>query len=288
MLSVMNFVKNNFKYLFLLVLFGAAVLVWYAVFQESRSGLMVAFLDVGQGDAIFIQAENGNQILIDGGPDKSVFRELSKVMPFYDRSLDMIIFTHPDSDHIGGIPEILERYKVDLIMGPDVDSQSPIYREIKDIEKEKNIKDAIVEKGMKISLDDGAYIDIIFPLRSVANLDDNDMSVVAKLVYSKTSFLFTGDSPQKIENYLVSLSPEAINTDILKVGHHGSRTSSSESFIGYASPEYAVISSGKGNRYGHPHKEVLNILDKFEVKILRTDLLGSIIMKSDGENVRLE
>ncbi len=281
----MNFIKKNFRYLFLLTLFGAAFLAWYAVFYESRSGLTVAFLDVGQGDATFIQAENGNQILIDAGPNRSVLRELSKVMPFYDRSIDALILTHPDSDHIAGAVEILEKFEVGLIVAPDIASQSPVYKELERIREEKGIKKIVAGRGMKISLDGNAYFNILFPIHGIANLDDNDMSVMAKLIYGKNSFLFTGDSPRKIENYLVSADKEDLNVDVLKVGHHGSKTSSSESFIGYSSPEYAVISSGKDNRYGHPHKEVLDILNKFGVKILRTDESGTIKIKSDGENI---
>lgn len=124
-------IKNNFKYLFLLALFGAAVLVWYAVFSESRSGLMVAFLDVGQGDAIFIQAENGNQILLDGGPNKAVLRQLSKVMPFYDRSIDMIINSHPHADHLAGLVEVLKRYDINSAVESGTVVNTPEYQEWK-------------------------------------------------------------------------------------------------------------------------------------------------------------
>lgn len=281
----MPWIRNNFKFLFLFALLAGAGFVWYAVFWESRNGLTVAFLDAGQGDAIFIQAENGNQILIDAGPNKSVLRELGKVMPFYDRSIDMLILTHPDLDHIGGGPEILKRFNVGLIMAPDVSSQSPAYAELEKIRKEKNIREIAATRGVKIIIDENSFMDILFPLREVANLDDNDMSVVAKLVYGKNSYLFTGDSPKKIENYLVYLAPKDLDVDVLKIGHHGSQTSSSEIFVGYTSPQYAVISSGKDNRYGHPHKEVLDILTRLGIKILRTDEMGTIKIKSDGENV---
>ena len=118
-------------------------------------------------------------------------------------------------------------------------------------------------------------------------MDTNDASIVAKLVYGNTSFLFTGDSPKKIEEYLVFIDKENLDVDVLKAGHHGSKTSSSESFIGYTSPEYAIISAGENNRYGHPHKEVLDILEKFGAQILRTDELETIIIESDGENIEI-
>lgn len=283
----MQSAKKNLKFYFIGSLFLATFFVWYAVLAESGDGLKIAFLDVGQGDAIFMQAPNGNQILIDAGPSKQVLRELAKVMPFYDRSIDMIIETHPDSDHIGGVPEILERFKIDYVMESGVDSESAVYGAVEKIIDEKNIKKIQARRGMKINFGEGAYLLILFPDRDVNGFDSNDASIVAKLIYVDTSFLFTGDSPQKIENYLTFLEKENLDIDVLKVGHHGSKTSSSESFIGYTSPEYAVISVGKYNRYGHPNQEVLDLLDKFGIKVLRTDELGTIKMKSDGENIEI-
>jgi len=280
----MQRIKQQFKWYFLGILFIVTLFVWYAVFSESRDGLTVAFLDVGQGDSMFIETSTGQQILIDGGPNKSVLRELSKIMPFYDRSIDIVIATHPDADHIGGLPEVLKRYKVGIVMEPGVQSDSDVYKELERTIDEKGIKEILARRGMRINLSNGGYMDILFPDRDASGLDTNDASIVAKLVYGNTSFLFTGDSPQKIENYLISLSPESINTDVLKVAHHGSKTSTSESFVGYTSPEYAVISAGKDNRYGHPHKEVLDILKQFEISILRTDESDTIKIKSDGEN----
>ena len=281
----MPWIKNNFKYLFVLALFGGAVLVWYAVFAESRSGLMVAFLDVGQGDAILIETSTGRQILIDGGPNKKVLQELSKIMPFYDRSIDVVIVTHPDGDHIGGLPEVLKRYNVDLVIESGVESDTAVSKAFENLIEEKNIKKVLARRGMRLVLGNNAYMLVLFPIGDVAGWDTNDASIVAKLVYGKTSYLFTGDSPQKIENYLVFVEKENLDVDVLKAGHHGSKTSSSESFVGYASPEYAIISAGKNNRYGHPHKEVLDILGKFGAKILRTDESGTIKIKSDGENI---
>ncbi len=278
----MRKLKNNFKYFFVIFLFAAAVLVWYAVFWESRSGLAVAFLDVGQGDAIFIQTENGNQVLVDGGQNKKVLSELGKVMPFYDRSIDMVIETHPDEDHIGGLTEVLKRYEVGLVMESGVDSKSAVYEEIKNVTAEKEIKNILARRGMKINLDEGVYLLILFPDRDVSKLDSNYGSVVAKLVYGKNSFLLTGDSPKAVESYLVFLDAKNLKSDVLKVGHHGSDTSTSEIFSGYVSPEYAVISVGKENKYGHPRKEILERLKQFGAAVFRTDESGAVKMKSDG------
>jgi competence protein ComEC len=278
-------IKNNFKWYFVGTLFLATFFVWYAVYAEGGQELEVDFLDVGQGDAALITAPNGSQILIDAGPNKAVLRELSKVMPFYDKTIDMVIESHPDSDHIGGLPEILNRYEVGIVMESGVNADSAIYVETEKLIGEKNIKKVLARRGTRINLGDGGYLDILFPDRDVAGMDTNDASVIAKLVYGSKSFLFAGDSPAKMEKYLVSSEKGELDADVLKVGHHGSKTSSSEEFLGYVSPEYAVISVGAENKYGHPHQEALDRLQKFGINILRTDELGTIKMQTDGENI---
>ena len=278
---------KNFKYYFVGALFLMTVFVWYAVFAETRGGLTIAFLDVGQGDAIFIESPNGNQILLDGGPNKKVLRELTEIMPFYDRSIDMIISSHPDKDHIAGLVEVARRYNVSAAMESGVNSNSAVYRELNKIIDEKEIQKIFARRGMRINMGDGVYIDILFPDRDVSGLETNAASIVAKLIYGKTSFMLTGDSPKAMEQYLVSLGGKALKSDVLKTGHHGSKTSTSESFLGYVSPKYAVISSGAGNRYGHPHQETIDLLNRFKIPILRADELGTIKMKSNGENMMI-
>lgn len=277
--------QKKFKYYFIGLLVLATFFVWYAVFAETRNELNVAFLDVGQGDAIFIQAPNGNQVLIDGGSNDAVLRELSKVMPFYDRSIDMIIETHPDSDHINGLVEVMRRYDIGLIMESGVESDNSAYQEIKKIIQEKDIKDVFARRGMKINLGEGVYLNILFPDRDVARLETNTASIVAKLVYGNNCFLLSGDSPKAIEQYLVSIDKENLKCDVLKISHHGSDTSTSEQFLGYVNPKYAIISVGKDNKYNHPNQSVLDLLNQFGVSILRTDESGIIKIKSDGENL---
>jgi competence protein ComEC len=283
----MQGLTKNIKYYFLGLMLAATFFVWYAVFAESRQGLEIDFLDVGQGDAIFIQAPNGNQVLVDGGPNNAALRELSKVMPFYDRSIDMVIESHPDSDHINGLVGVLRRYKTDLLMESGVESENVAYQELKNLIREKNIQYVFTRRGMRVNLDNGLYLDILFPDRDVSGWDTNNASIVAKLVYANNSFLLTGDSPDKIEKFLVSLDGNRLGSNVLKVSHHGSRTSTSEMFLGYVQPDYAVISVGKDNKYGHPHQETLDRLSQFQIPILRTDEKGTIKIKSDGENISI-
>lgn len=279
---------KNVKYYFLGILFLITFFVWYAVYIESHDQLLVAFLDVGQGDAIFIQTPGNNQILLDGGPNKKALSELTKVMPFYDRTIDMVIESHPDSDHIAGLVEVLRRYRVDSVIESGVGSDNKVYEILKNTIEERGIKKILARRGTRINFGDGVYLDILFPDRDVSGLETNTASIIVKFVYGDRSFIFTGDSPQSIEKYLISVDGENLKSDVLKLGHHGSKTSTSESFLGYVDPEYAVISVGVDNKYGHPNDEIIDLLKKIEVKILRTDELGTIKIKSDGKNLQIE
>ena len=282
----MQSLKINIRWYLLAILLFANFFIWNAIFIETRNGILtVVFLDAGQGDAIFIEAPNGNQVLIDGGPNKSVLRQLSKVMPFYDRSIDIVIATHPDKDHIGGLPDVLQRYTVDFILESGAKNDTGISRAFESAILQNKIKRIFAKREMAITLGDDVFLNILFPDRNVSEVESNTASIVAQLVYKNTEFMFTGDSPKTIEEYLVFLDGEKLRSDVLKVGHHGSKTSSSESFVGYVSPEYAIISAGADNSYGHPHKEVVEILNQFGSAILNTKDNGAIVFKSDGENI---
>ena len=281
-------IVKNLKYYFLGALFLGAFFVWYAVLTETRSGLKVTFLDVGQGDAVFIEAPNGNQILIDGGPNKAVLRELAKQTPFYDRSIDGIILTHPHLDHYGGFVDVLDNYKINFEMDSSNDNPESkgfdLY--IKKLEEEK-AKRIFAKRGMRVNLDKGIYLDVLLPVINKEGLSAHDEMVTTRLVYGNNSFLLTGDMEDNLENFLLSLG-DNLKSDVLKVGHHGSLTSTSESFLGWVKPSLAIISVGKNNKYGHPKKEILDRLVKFEIPTLRTDEKGTIVIKSDGEKISAE
>ncbi len=271
------------------MLFVATVFIWYAVAAEDRGGLLtVAFLNVGQGDGIFIESPTGNQVMIDGGSPGSALRPLGKVMPFYDRTIDMLIVSNPDKDHFGGFLDILRAYKVGAVMEPGTVGASAEYGAFEKLVEAEGAKKLIARRGQKIDLGGGAVLEIFFPDRDISGLNPNEGSIIAKLTYGATSFLLTGDTTEAVENYLALLDGEQLDVDVLKVGHHGSKTSTSEALLGFASPAIAVISAGKENRYGHPNAEVLERLEQFEVQTLGTYERGTIVMESDGETIRVK
>lgn len=248
--------------------------------------LAVTLLDVGQGDAIFIETPSGGQFIVDGGPGSALMSELSHVMPFYDRSIDGIMVTNPDTDHYSGFIKVLDRYEVGMMIESGTRSDTPMYKVLKNSVSSKGVRVVTANRGMKIMLDTvhGVYLDILFPDRDVSRLSSNDGSIVAKLVYKDASMMLQGDSPQKIEKYLLDLDSSDLDADVLKLGHHGSKTSTLSEYVKAVSPEYAMASLGRDNRYGHPHQEVLDTLVSLGVPLFRTDTDGRITFISDGRS----
>ncbi|OHA26696.1 MAG: hypothetical protein A3C06_00060 [Candidatus Taylorbacteria bacterium RIFCSPHIGHO2_02_FULL_46_13] len=281
--------KTKVGWILLAGLALGVALLWYVLLHEDRQGLLrVTALDIGQGDAIFIEAPNGYQILLDAGPGPVVLRRLGEFMPFYDRSIDLLIVSNPDKDHIAGFIDVLNRYKVSREIEPGTLNASAVYATLQDSLKRKNVPQVLARTGDRVVLDEkhGVVLDILFPDRDVPTLATNDGSIIAKLSYGGTCFMLMGDSTQGVEEYLVHLFGPALHCQVLKVGHHGSRSATSAVFVKDMAPEYAVISDGKNNTYGHPHQETLDTLNNFGVKVLRTDLLGSVTFVSDGKTVR--
>lgn len=257
--------------------------IWNTPASISASGtLSVSFLDVGQGDSIFIESPNGTQVLVDGGIGRVVLGPLGKVMPFYDRDINLVIGTHPDTDHIGGLVEVLRTYVVDIYMAPDVDHDTPAQSEIDRLIEVENITLISASSGQAIDLGGGAFLYILFPHPQFSSAETNDYSIVAKLVYGNTSILLTGDSTIFVESQLVDIFGGELDSDILKVGHHGSKTSTSEKFIDVVTPSYAIISAGCDNRYGHPDESVVERLQEKSIEILDTCEDGTIKFESDG------
>ena len=249
---------------------------------ERVSTGSIAMLDIGQGDSFLITAPSGAQLLIDGGKDSKVLTELAKVMPSGDHSIDVVIATHPDADHIGGLPLVVDRYTIGLFLTSQVAGTTDTYRDLMRRLLDHNVPSYFARAGMDVRLDDTTHFRILFPDRDVTNWETNTASVVGRLDIGSRSALFTGDSPISIEQYLVKTRPSDIDVDILKLGHHGSKTSSSELFLQKTSPLLALISAGVNNSYGHPHQEVLDVLKKLRIPSVSTQDAGTYILATDG------
>ena len=281
--------KKWWKELLITILVASNIVVWVTLYQKRSSDILtVYFIDVGQGDAILVDSPQHGRVLIDGGRNRSILSELGRILPFGDTRLDIVIGTHPDFDHIGGLPAVVERYKVGAFLEPGVESDSDIDDELDKRLKEKNIPTILARRGIIVNFGDGAKLQILFPNQDVSNWETNKASVVAKLTYGSKSFLLTGDSPMQVENILLNLDSLPLSSDVLKVGHHGSRTSTSLTYAKTVSPEYVVISAGRDNSYGHPHQEVLDILEKIDAKVVSTADLGTIKFETDGKILKLK
>ncbi len=283
----MRYFKKYLPYILIFVLFFSAFTIWSKVYSQGDETdlLTVAFLDVGQGDSIFIEAPNGKQMLIDGGQNGRVLQKLGEVMPFGDRSIDVVLATHADMDHVGGLSYVLDKYKISNIIENGVDSETSIYKELEEKVVKKKINKVIASRGMRIILDKekNIYFDILYPDKNVDQLESNDGSIVGKLIYGEQSFMLTGDAPIYSENMIGwNESSEKLKSQILKLGHHGSKTSSSILWLEEVAPELAIISVDKNNRYGHPHQEIVDRLDNLKIPYLTTYQEGNIIFKTDG------
>lgn len=282
------------KILILVIILLANFYAWSFVYNEkTRDLLTVIFLNIGQGDATYIEAPNGNSFLIDSSANEVVVRELSKFLPYYDRTIDGHVTTHPDLDHIGGTPAILSRYRVGKYFAYDKSATSDLTRRIQTILESKNIPTDTLQAGDRIVLDHekNIYMDVLWPTDKFKSDDKNDLSIITRLVYGEISFAMTGDAPTQVEGMLLREFPN-LRATVLKLGHHGSKTSTSQNFLTKLNPDYAVISAGLDNRYGHPSAEIVVRLENFfrtknqnpATQILKTTD-GSVVFKSDGRTV---
>ena len=263
------------------VIVGLVILIWagwIAVEEINSNKLEIVFFDIGQGDSIYIETPNDFQVLIDGGPSSAVLEKLGQEMPPYDRSIDLVVLTHPDSDHLFGLLEVLKRYKVENILWTGVIKDTAEYKEWVRLIEEEQANIIIAEAGQKILLEkDNIYLEVLYPLESVDGQETksmNNTSVVARLVFEGGKVLLTGDISKKAEKELVE-NYNDLESDILKIAHHGSKSSSCFEFIEAVNPEIAVISVGE-NSWGHPSEEVLQTLQQFGIQTLITKKTGDI------------
>ncbi len=253
----------------------------------SNGELEVHFFDVAQGDAILIRTSSNQNIVIDGGPDNSFITKLGQTLPFYDKTIDLMILTHPHDDHLFGLVEVLKRYKVKQILYTGVLHTTDAYLEWLEIIREKKIPLKIALAGQKFVFNE-VELNVIYPFESLTNQkveNLNDSSVVVQLIYQDIKMLFMGDLEVEGEEEILQQSNASLKSQILKSGHHGSDTSSSWEFLSAVEPNFAVIQVGEDNKFGHPSRRIIKRLERLEVEIYRNDLMGDIVLITDGQGL---
>ncbi len=255
----------------------------------NNSGhLIVHFIDVGQGDCAFIQLPNKKCMLIDAGEADYADLITDKITSLGYDKIDYVVATHPHADHIGAMAEVIDNFSVGDVYMPRVSADTKTFENLLRTIADKGLKIKTVRSGVEIDTSDsGLKMKFLSP--SADKYDDlNNYSAVMKLTYGTTSFLFTGDAEKLVENELLESSYDALDADVLKAGHHGSRYSSSKAFLEAVSPDYVVIECSNDNSYGHPHKETLERLNNVGASILRTDKMGDITFESDGSSIEVK
>ncbi|MEA4972528.1 hypothetical protein SDC9_71827 [bioreactor metagenome] len=245
--------------------------------------MRVSYIDVGQGDSEFIELPNGKTMLIDAGPNEAGSKVVEYIKSLGYTSIDYVVATHPHEDHIGGMDDVINAFDIGDIYMPKVSADTKTYEDLLDAISAKNLIIYTAHAGVSVIGDDGLSVNMLAPVSD--SYDDlNNYSAVIRIVYGDTSFLFTGDA----ENISESEITDDVKADVLKVGHHGSDTSTSDDFLAKVNPSIAVISCGKDNKYGHPTESTVQKLKDKGVQVLRTDEVGTIVISTDGSNLKME
>jgi competence protein ComEC len=252
--------------------------------QTGGATLSVLVIDVGQADSILVTMSTGETMLIDAGESSSADAIFAELEQRGISQIDVLVATHPHADHIGGMADVIERCDIGMVYMPDMKSDSKIYRNLIAIINKRNIPIMEAYAGERFMLG-AAQCEIVSPAAD-DDIDANNESVAIYLDYLDTECLFTGDMEEKAEEEALA-SGYMIDADILKVAHHGSSTGTSEAFLEAVSPDYAVISCGEGNSYGHPHEQTLDLLEAYGITPYRTDLSGDILFTSDGRTIQV-
>ena len=248
--------------------------------------LEISYLDVGQGDSAYIRV-NDFDILIDAGPRSDSDKLMEQLKEKNIDDFEIVIATHPHEDHIGGMTKVFSEYDVESFYMPKSTSTTKTFENMINAVKNEGLKVQVIKEGMSFDLGDGAKLEVYSPIQdSYDNL--NNYSPIMKLIYGNNSFIFTGDAEKEVEEEVLEKYSNNLKADVIKFGHHGSSTSSSEAFIEAISPKYGIISCGVDNSYGHPHREVLEVINKMNIKTYRTDKQGEITITSDGSNIDIK
>lgn len=286
---MINFKFNNNFFKIIVSIFIVIIFILFFKINNNanfKNKMIIHYIDVGQGDCILIQVNNKN-LLIDSGPSTNRKDLLNYFKKINVKNFDYIIATHPHDDHIGNMDTIIKRYNVYKFYSPKVTTSSDSFDSLISALVDKNLKINVLKKGIdEINLGRNVNIKVLSPYKDLDSDNLNNYSPIIKVDFLNNSFLFTGDAEISDEN-LAIFENNDLNSDVLKIGHHGSSTSTSLDFLDSVNPSIAIISVGKNNSYGHPSKEVLSLLDKYNIKTLRTDISGNIIVVSDGENISI-
>ncbi|MCA9353885.1 MAG: MBL fold metallo-hydrolase [Candidatus Kaiserbacteria bacterium] len=272
------------------LLFLAVLVVWWPAAiaaGPANEYLTVRFLDVGQGDAIHIITPDGYELLIDGGPSAVVLRQLAVDRSFFDHYIDVMVATHPDTDHVAGLVDVLERYEVGMLIETAAEHDAPAAVAYGNAARAEGARIITAQAGQVVQLGASTTVRILSPHGDATNWRSNVASVIVQVQYGEVAFMLTGDAPSSIEEYLAGAYGAGLKSQVLKLGHHGSDTSSSEVFLEAVQPQYAVVSAGKDNRYGHPKGEVLSRARGMGTEIVSTAERGTITFHSDGSTVWL-
>lgn len=263
------------------VLFSGALLVSPYGEASAAASIKVHYIDVGQGDAIYIKMPSGEDVIIDGGNKGKGDAIVAYLKKQKVDDIEVLISTHPDADHIGGLDEILDAYRVENVYAPKVKHTTQAYKDfLQAVKREgKTIKTAQVGVSLPIK---GVSAKFVGPVKSYSNSDLNNWSAVLHVTYKKNTFLFTGDAEHMSEKDMMA-KKQTLRADVLKVGHHGAKTSTSSTFLNTVKPKHAIISVGKNN-YGHPTSEVVTNLKRQKANTLRTDKNGTIIITGNGSS----
>ena len=243
--------------------------------------LTVRVLDIGQGDSILIQTAERRSILVDGGPDNTVVYKLGEYLPFYRRTIDLVVLTHPDSDHLMGLNEVIQRYQVGAVLLTGVSDDAGAYQSFLELIASRGVQAFVAGAVRELTIDGQTTLMILHPGQPLAGQtieDSNGASIVGQLRAGGFTVLLTGDAPLKVEAALLKAGADVQST-VLKVSHHGSRTASGEAFLRAVSPQLALISSGRDNRYGHPHPSVVERLTGLGIPALNTQQTGDITVR---------
>lgn len=277
--------KRYFRYALLILLF-LSMYFCVRIFLSNHKGTnhRVVFLDVGQGDSILIQSTQGKNILIDAGMHSSISRSLDDYISYQDKTIDLAIITHPDLDHSGGFHSLLDDYTVKNIAVSQAEFGDDEYFDLMRKASERNIPQSYLYAGDRISLSEGEYIEILYPAKKFLSKELNEYSLVLRYAYGDQSFLLMGDSYIRNEIELYQFYGKYLDSDVLKLGHHGSKTSSSLLFLDAVSPEYSIVSAACNSRFGHPHENVIEKVRSVGSQIVSSCEYGDIIFEKNEDS----